>query len=79
MNGIVGYAKSSTLSQIDKCINLMNRSDLTNLTSAFRDDKVEFALAGLNTQNSVYNSISCSSSWGGGIISTLPYVENATI
>lgn len=57
MNGIVGYAKSSVLSQIDKCIKLMNRSDLANLTSAFRDDKVEFALGGLDTQNSAYNSI----------------------
>lgn len=74
MNGIVGYAKSSTLSQIDKCVKLMSRHDLANLTNAFIDDKVEFALGGLDAQNSVYNSIG-----GGGIISTLPYVENATI
>lgn len=74
MNGIVGYAKSSTLSQIDKCIKLMSRHDLANLTNAFRDDKVEFALGGLNAQNSAYNSIG-----GGGAISTSLYVENATI
>lgn len=74
MNGIVGYAKNSTLSQIDKCVRLMSRHDLANLTNAFIDDKVEFALGSLNTQNSVYNFMG-----GGGIISTLPYVENATI
>lgn len=57
MSGIVGYAKSSTISQIDKCIKLMSRHDLANLTNAFIDDKVEFALGGLDTQNSAYNSI----------------------
>ena len=57
MNGIVGYAKNSELSQIDKCANLMSRHDSAKLSDTFRDDKVEFALAGLNAQNSVYNSI----------------------
>lgn len=74
MNGIVGYAKNSTLSQIDKCVRLMSRHESPNITDTFIDDKIEFALGGLEAQNSVYNSIG-----GGGIISTLPYVENATI
>lgn len=73
MNGIVGYAKNSTLSQIGKCAKLMNRADLANPTNTFRDDKVEFALGGLNAQNSVYNTM------GGGIAFISPYVENATI
>ena len=74
MNGIVGYAKNSALSQIDKCVNLMSRHNSANLSDTFRDNKVEFALAGLNAQNSVYNSIG-----GGGIISTLQHLVNATI
>lgn len=57
MNAIVGYVKSSALSQIDKCVNVMNRHDLANFADTFRDDKVEFALAGLNATNSAYNSI----------------------
>lgn len=77
MNAIVGYAKNGTLSQIDKCVNVMSRHSLAQLADTFKDDKVELALAGLNTQNSVYNAIG----WGGGggIISTLPYVENVII
>lgn len=76
MSAIVGYAKNGTLSQIDKCVNVMSRHSLAQLADTFKDDKVEFALAGLNTQNSVYNAIG----WGGGeIISTLPYVENVII
>lgn len=61
MNGIVGYAKNSELSQMDKCANLMSRHDSANLADTFKGDKVELALAGLNTQNSVYNAIG----WGG--------------
>lgn len=76
MNGIVGYVKSGTLSQIDKCANLMSRHDSANLADTFKGDNVELALAGLNTQNSVYNAIGCG---GGKIISTLPYVGNVTI
>lgn len=76
MNAIIGYAKNGTLSQIDKCVNVMSRYSLAQLADTFKDDKVELALAGLNTQNSVYNAIG----WGGGgIISTLPYVENVII
>lgn len=77
MSAIVGYAKNGTLSQIDKCVNVMSRYSLAQLADTFKDDKVELALAGLNTQNSVYNTIDCGG--GGGIISTLPYVGNVTI
>ena len=77
MNAIVGYAKNGTLSQIDKCVNVMSRHSLAQLADTFKDNKVELALAGLNTQNSVYNAIDCRGWWG--IISTLPYVGNVTI
>ena len=57
---VVGYVKSSDLSQIDKCVSLIDRLNSAQIIEIFKGDKVELAVVSADTRNKL-----CSKMGGG--------------